>query len=127
MNNLKEMINSFDYVCLEVVDAWQFPAVYIAYKSGFIMDDLKEEHFTKELSEKEYLDLIQKLKSLNLDEWLYDYLPERTEKIEEEYTWKFIVSQNGKKVVKKGKNKSPNNFEELENLMIEITYRGDEK
>lgn len=126
MNNLKEMIKNFDYVRLEVVDAWQFPAVYIAYKSGFIIDDLKDDYFIKELSEAEYLDLVQKLENLNLDDWLYDYLPERNEKIEEEYTWKFIVSQNGKKVVKKGKNKSPDNFSELENLMIELTYRGDE-
>lgn len=126
MVDFKGMLENFDYIRLEVVDAWQFPAVYIVYKNGFEMDDIQEDYFIKGLDENEYDNIKNRLNNINLTEWLFDYLPERNEKIEEEYTWKFIVSKDGKKAVKKGKNKSPDNFSELENLMIEITYREDE-
>ena len=126
MVDFKGMLENFDYIRLEVVDAWQFPAVYIVYKKGFEIEDIQEDYFIKELEENEYKDIKNKLNNINLTDWLFDYLPERNEKIEEEYTWKFIVSKDGKKAVKKGKNKSPDNFSELENLMIEITYREDE-
>ncbi len=126
MVDFKGMLEDFDYIRLEVVDAWQFPAVYIVYRNNFEIEDIQEDYFIKELDEKEYNDIKNKLKEINLIDWLFDYLPERNEKIEEEYTWKLIISKDGKKAVKKGKNKSPNNFSELENLMIEITYREDE-
>lgn len=126
MVDFKGMLENFDYIRLEVVDAWQFPAVYIVYKKGFEIDDIQEDYFIKELDEIEYDDIKNKLNNINLIDWLFDYLPERNEKIEEEYSWKLIVSKDGKKAVKKGKNKSPDNFSELENLMIEITYREDE-
>lgn len=126
MVDFKGMLENFDYIRLEVVDAWQFPAVYIVYKKGVEIEDIQDEYFINELDVNEYDYIKNKLKSINLVDWLFDYLPERNEKIEEEYSWKLIVSKDGKKAVKKGKNKSPNNFSELENLMIEITYREDE-
>ena len=36
MVDFKGMLENFDYIRLEVVDAWQFPAVYIVYKNGDI-------------------------------------------------------------------------------------------
>lgn len=126
MVDFKGMLENFDYIQLEVVDAWQFPAVYIIYKKGFKIEDLQEDYFIKELEQIEYDDIKNKLNNINLADWLFDYLPERNEKIEEEYSWKLIVSKDGRKAVKKGKNKCPDNFSELENLMIEITYREDE-
>lgn len=126
MVDFKGMLENFDYIQLEVVDAWQFPAVYIVYKKDFKIEDLQEDYFIKELEQIEYDDIKNKLNNINLADWLFDYLPERNEKIEEEYSWKLIVSKDGRKAVKKGKNKCPDNFSELENLMIEITYREDE-
>lgn len=126
MVDFKGMLENFDYIKLEVVDAWQFPAVYIIYKKDFQIEDIKDDDFIKELEVEEYENIKEQLKNLKLEDWLFDYLPERNEKIEEEYTWKLIISKDGKKAVKKGKNKSPNNFSELENLMIELTYREDE-
>lgn len=126
MNNFKEMINNFDYIRLEVVDAWQFPAVYIVYRDDYNFEDAQVDFFMRSLDKEEYADFIKKLNEIDVDGWMMDYLPERDEKIEEEYMWKLIVGQNGKKAVKKGKNKSPENFTELENIMIEMTYREDE-
>ena len=122
----EEMIENFDFIRLEVVDAWQLPAVYIVYKKDFVLEDNKPEFFIKEVDGDSYLDVVKKLKELKINEWQYDYLPDRNEKIEEEFLWKFIVGSNGRKFVKKGKNKSPENFSKLEDYMIEITSSEDE-
>ncbi len=122
----EEMIENFDFIRLEVVDAWQLPAVYIVYKKDFVLEDNKPEYFIKEVDEQGYLDVVKKLKELKINEWQYDYLPDRNEKIEEEFLWKFIVDSNGRKFVKKGKNKCPENFSKLEDYMIEITSSEDE-
>ena len=122
----EEMIENFDFIRLEDVDAWQLPAVYIVYKKDFVLEDNKPEYFIKEVDEQGYLDVVKKLKELKINEWQYDYLPDRNEKIEEEFLWKFIVDSNGRKFVKKGKNKCPENFSKLEDYMIEITSSEDE-
>lgn len=122
----EEMLEKFDYIRLEVVDSWQLPAVYIIYKQEYNLEDVKEDYFIKSVNLEEYKNVVQRLKDLEIDKWQYDYLPERNEKVEEEYMWKFMVSMDGRRFVKKGKNKSPNNFSKLEDFMIEMTYREDE-
>ena len=122
----EEMIENFDYIRLEVVDSWQLPAVYIIYKKGYELEDLKEDYFVKEVDEKEYKETIEKIKEWEISKWQYDYLPDRNEKFEYELMWKFMVCKDGRKFVKKGKNKFPAQFESLEDFMIETTYQEEE-
>lgn len=122
----EEMIENFDYVRLEVVDSWQLPAVYILYKKGYELDNIKDDDFIKDVDEEEHKEVVQKLKELEISKWQNDYLPERNEKVEEQYMWKIIVSRDGRTFVKKGKNKCPNNFSKLEDFMIANTYLEDE-
>ena len=122
----EEMIENFDFLRLEVVDAWQLPAVYIVCKKGYNLDDNNSDYFIKEVDGDDYKNVIEKMKELKITEWMYDYIPARDEKITDEYKWKFIVCRDGRKFVKKGKNKSPENFSQLEDYMIEITEKEDE-
>lgn len=123
----EEMIEKFDYVRLEVVDSWQLPAVYIVYKNGYKLDNVKDDYFIKELDDEEHKAVVQTLNELGIAKWQNDYLPERNEKIEEQYMWKIIVSKDGRTFVKKGKNKCPDNFSKLEDFMIANTYLEDEE
>ena len=123
----EEMIEKFDYVRLEVVDSWQLPAVYIIYKKGYNLENVKEDYFIREADEEEYNEVINNLKELEISKWQNDYLPERYEKVEEQYMWKIIVSKDGRTFVKKGKNKCPSNFSKLEDFMIANTYLEDEE
>lgn len=129
MNNVKEMIENFDYIRLEVVDAWQVGAVYIAYKKEFdlnLQPDIKEDSFFKELDKIEYEEFKNKIKEFQIENWLNDYNPSREDKNTNEYSWKLIIEAKGKKAVKKGNNSCPECFEKFEDLMISLTYREDE-
>lgn len=121
MVNIKESIlNSYCFE-LEVTDSWQLPAIYKIFKED---TDIKinELCFFSELTDEEYTEFANKILEYNVDKWENNYSLDFNEKSEEEYSWKLTIYYgDNKKIIKRGKDASPDEFADLENFLIEIT------
>lgn len=121
MVNIRESIlNSYCFE-LEVTDSWQLPAIYKIFKEKTEVE-INELCFFSELTEDEYNEFANKILEYNVDKWESNYSLDFNEKPEEEYTWKLVIYYgDNKKIIKRGKDTSPEEFADLENYLIEMT------
>jgi hypothetical protein len=116
----QNILNSY-CIELEVTDAWQLPAIYKIYKEGTNLQ-INELCFFSELNEEEYKNFIEKVLSYKVQNWENNYMLKVGEKPEEEYTWKLVIYYNeNKKIIKRGKDTSPEEFADFEEFLIEVT------
>ena len=107
---------------LEVTDAWQLPAIYKIYKDESKVE-INELCFSLKLTESEYNEFLDKvINRFKIDTWEYNYELSADEKAEDDYSWKLVIYfDENKKIIKRGKNTAPKEFDDLEEYLIEVT------
>lgn len=126
MINVKDAINNSYALELEVTDAWQFPAVYKVFKEDSNVE-VKATDFISIYNDEEYKEFINKINELKIDEWEGQYLSDVSVDEKDSLTWKLIIyHSDAKKIIKRGINSMPDNFGDLEELLISITEEAGE-
>ena len=126
MINVKDAINNSYALELEVTDAWQFPAVYKVFKEDSNVE-IKATDFISIYNDEEYKEFINKINELKIDEWEGQYLSDVSVDEKDSLTWKLIIyHSDAKKIIKRGINSMPDNFGDLEELLISITEEAGE-
>lgn len=120
MVNVKEAIKEAYEVELIVTDTDQFPATYKVFKESQEVE-VNIEDFICIYNEEEYKEFINKILSFEIEKWdgLYE---NRDYSGKDNISWKLIIYYgDNKKIIKRGENLFPDNFDELEELLIDIT------
>ena len=126
MINVKDAILNSYAVELEVTDAWQFPAVYKIFRENSKIE-VKPSDFICIYTDDEYSQFINKINEIGVDAWEAQYLSDVKVDEKDSLTWKFMIHHgDGKKIIKRGINSMPDNFGELEELLISITEEAGE-
>lgn len=122
MINEKECIQNSYCIELEVKDAWQIPAIYKIIRNKE-KSNVNDGDFAKICAnEEEYQIFLNNISSLNIDKWESKYELPKGSEIIDDVIWKLTIYYgDNKKIIKRGNNTYPAEFETFEEVLISMT------